>query len=151
MLLRHLIVLIINARNAAAPLECAGSSSGRNDCHVLRRGHLIGQIKKPEFTCCCCLSPGYGSNKQKASLYDVERSGRRPSRDRPAKLVSLHATFSVNPEKWWSQTGSNRRPHACKARALPTELRPHLMGLAALPPDNVGRTQSGPTGPPRTK
>jgi hypothetical protein len=28
--------------------------------------------------------------------------------------------------KWWSQTGSNRRPHACKARALPTELWPHL-------------------------
>jgi hypothetical protein len=26
---------------------------------------------------------------------------------------------------WWSQTGSNRRPHACKARALPTELWPH--------------------------
>ena len=27
--------------------------------------------------------------------------------------------------RWWSQTGSNRRPHACKARALPTELWPH--------------------------
>ena len=27
---------------------------------------------------------------------------------------------------WWSQTGSNRRPHACKARALPTELWPHF-------------------------
>jgi len=27
---------------------------------------------------------------------------------------------------WWSQTGSNRRPHACKARALPTELWPRL-------------------------
>ena len=27
-------------------------------------------------------------------------------------------------EEWWSQTGSNRRPHACKARALPTELWP---------------------------
>ena len=25
---------------------------------------------------------------------------------------------------WWSQTGSNRRPHACKARALPAELCP---------------------------
>jgi hypothetical protein len=25
---------------------------------------------------------------------------------------------------WWSQTGSNRRPQACKARALPTELWP---------------------------
>ena len=27
---------------------------------------------------------------------------------------------------WWSQTGSNRRPHACKARALPTELWPQF-------------------------
>ena len=27
---------------------------------------------------------------------------------------------------WWSQTGSNRRPHACKARALPAELWPRL-------------------------
>ena len=25
---------------------------------------------------------------------------------------------------WWSQSGSNRRPHACKARALPAELWP---------------------------
>ena len=25
---------------------------------------------------------------------------------------------------WWSRSGSNRRPQACKARALPTELRP---------------------------
>src|ERR1019366_2300812 len=29
---------------------------------------------------------------------------------------------------WWSQTGSNRRPHACKARALPTELWPLSQG-----------------------
>ena len=27
-------------------------------------------------------------------------------------------------EEWWSQTGSNRRPQACKASALPTELWP---------------------------
>ena len=27
---------------------------------------------------------------------------------------------------WWSQTGSNRRPEACKATALPTELWPRL-------------------------
>jgi hypothetical protein len=26
--------------------------------------------------------------------------------------------------EWWSQTGSNRRPEACKATALPTELWP---------------------------
>ena len=29
-----------------------------------------------------------------------------------------------NREGWWSQTGSNRRPPACKAGALPTELWP---------------------------
>src|ERR1700693_407531 len=29
-------------------------------------------------------------------------------------------------EGWWSRSGSNRRPQACKARALPTELRPQL-------------------------
>lgn len=27
---------------------------------------------------------------------------------------------------WWSRTGSNRRPPACKAGALPAELRPHI-------------------------
>ena len=38
------------------------------------------------------------------------------------------------PKNWWSQTGSNRRPEACKATALPTELWP-LLGLAS----NAGR------------
>ncbi len=28
---------------------------------------------------------------------------------------------------WWSLTGSNRRPHACKARALPAELKPRRL------------------------
>ena len=54
----------------------------------------------------------------------------------PQCLASLNiATFvggSIVPTshyfaraKWWSRTGSNRRPEACKATALPTELRPH--------------------------
>lgn len=35
--------------------------------------------------------------------------------------------FSVprHQKNWWRQTGSNRRPPACKAGALPTELCPH--------------------------
>src|SRR6185503_14033885 len=48
-------------------------------------------------------------------------------------------------EVWWSQTGSNRRPPACKAGALPTELWPRgisstwracrkLVGLGGLEP-----------------
>ncbi len=36
-----------------------------------------------------------------------------------------HRNQSKRP-RWWSQTGSNRRPRACKARALPTELWPLL-------------------------
>ena len=35
---------------------------------------------------------------------------------------------------WWSWTGSNRRPEACKATALPTELQPQRDEL----PDLVG-------------
>src|SRR5205085_155039 len=42
-------------------------------------------------------------------------------------------------KKWWSLSGSNRRPEACKATALPAELRPlfrfglrRRQGLAAL-------------------
>ena len=35
-------------------------------------------------------------------------------------------------QTWWSQTGSNRRPPACKAGALPTELWPRLRTLRAL-------------------
>jgi hypothetical protein len=55
--------------------------------------------------------------------------------DQPAFALSSHAghaspfgsataTRSPKGEAWWSQTGSNRRPHACKARALPAELWP---------------------------
>src|ERR1700735_4601419 len=53
----------------------------------------------------------------------IYRRSHRPSRglvssDHPSSVLRLpHAD-------WWSQTGSNRRPHACKARALPTELWP---------------------------
>jgi hypothetical protein len=32
--------------------------------------------------------------------------------------------FDARDPGWWSQTGSNRRPPACKAGALPTELWP---------------------------
>ena len=44
--------------------------------------------------------------------------------------------------KWWRMTGSNRRPPACKAGALPAELipqdsnffKPDLVGLVGLEP-----------------
>ena len=42
--------------------------------------------------------------------------------------------FSRTPETfkdvWWRQRGSNPRPHACKARALPTELCPQYLKIS---------------------
>ncbi len=44
------------------------------------------------------------------------------------------SSFALPLPPWWRRTGSNRRPHACKARALPTELRPRgrMVGLGRL-------------------
>jgi hypothetical protein len=42
-----------------------------------------------------------------------------------AELFSTDELMIPRPTReWWSQTGSNRRPPACKAGALPTELWP---------------------------
>jgi hypothetical protein len=38
--------------------------------------------------------------------------------------LSFHGRARARSTSWWSQTGSNRRPPACKAGALPTELWP---------------------------
>jgi hypothetical protein len=70
-----------------------------------------------------CAKPGLQTD------VSSERRPRRP-------LIGLLRSFCLAPSVlrrlscrrlssvWWSQTGSNRRPHACKARALPTELWP---------------------------
>src|SRR6195256_6621178 len=39
-------------------------------------------------------------------------------------IVATRRRSSPDDPGWWSQTGSNRRPPACKAGALPTELWP---------------------------
>ena len=59
-------------------------------------------------------------------------SVRRPSGPRQTCIIRIvartarvvAARLRRHPKQWWRQTGSNRRPHACKARALPTELCP---------------------------
>ena len=48
----------------------------------------------------------------------------RASTWQPSLRSACRAVAGVASEGWWSQTGSNRRPHACKARALPAELWP---------------------------
>ncbi len=40
--------------------------------------------------------------------------------------------FARDSRQWWSQPGSNRRPPACKAGALPAELWPQCLGRRRL-------------------
>ena len=64
----------------------------------------------------------------------MRTSRRQRRRDR----FFLHQSQVIAAGQWWSQTGSNRRHRACKARALPAELWPplgkdHLRSSASKP------------------
>jgi hypothetical protein len=48
----------------------------------------------------------------------------RAPQSQRAKIVASGRVITPKRFRWWSQTGSNRRPPACKAGALPTELWP---------------------------
>ncbi len=72
-----------------------------------RRGGITGSIFKIEDKESLCHFP----------LFSFQRAFRRP-RGAP---VSFY--FSA-PRRWWRRAGSNRQPPACKAGALPVELRP---------------------------
>src|SRR6202008_4077400 len=60
-------------------------------------------------------------------------------RIRDAREQILLDEPSQRPIRWWSQTGSNRRPPACKAAALPTELWPLVQRRQA----QVGSAKAG--------
>ncbi|KAF0122084.1 MAG: hypothetical protein FD152_3657 [Xanthobacteraceae bacterium] len=52
----------------------------------------------------------------------------RPLTSRNYAVISLvGTTIRLGASVWWSQAGSNRRPLACHASALPAELWPHLL------------------------
>ena len=56
--------------------------------------------------------------------------------------LSLKGCWEIEPgeaEVWWSLTESNRRHPACKAGALPTELRPPTVPEASASKNVVGR------------
>ena len=71
-------------------------------------------------------------SSNKSSLYDVTEQAESKSR-LPQTLCTNDLAFGFNiystPRKWWSRTGSNRRHPACKAGALPAELRPLIVPM----------------------
>ena len=66
------------------------------------------------------------SNSDRSPLYDVRKHARRVHPDCDMRIDVSRTIIRACRQStiWWSQTGSNRRPHACKARALPAELWP---------------------------
>src|SRR6202035_5129779 len=63
------------------------------------------------------------AHSERSPLHDVRQSARRSF---DATHETIHSRTSRSAldmqSRWWSQTGSNRRPRACKAGALPTDL-----------------------------
>ena len=54
--------------------------------------------------------------------------------------------------RWWRQTGSNRRPPACKAGALPTELCPRLsFSVGVICASSAGANRLAPEGSSRSR
>jgi hypothetical protein len=68
------------------------------------------------------------SNSDRSPLYDVRNHANRCSGESKRFAERCFRGRMIWADRqstiWWSQTGSNRRPHACKARALPAELWP---------------------------
>jgi hypothetical protein len=79
-----------------------------------------------------CRQEGLGSwqgNGRPHPAVGTKGQGTQAKADKPIK-ARQHRRSTPDGQnqmartRWWRRTGSNRRPHACKARALPTELRP---------------------------
>lgn len=97
--------------------------------------------------------PGSGRSN-KSSLNDVKAGhANRPKTAANCgflprtRSATQHPNHRKREEFWWRQTGSNRRPHACKARALPTELCPRVEFSSSQRTDNPHRWHRGKPGP----
>ncbi len=117
--LRHLITLIIDAH----PRKGGWSSTRSN-----RFLDLIRQTVRSATVDSCPWFKTRGGHGQIDLLFTMSKS----VQSRTLAVAKLFAsTDDYFPQgrdhqhgSWWSQTGSNRRPPACKAGALPTELWP---------------------------
>jgi hypothetical protein len=63
-----------------------------------------------------------GELQTKPFIHDVNQQGMHTCAC--SNLLCFGCLRAKLRKKWWRQTGSNRRPEACKATALPTELCP---------------------------
>jgi hypothetical protein len=152
--LRHLIALIINAHSPRQVpdkhpflpmlLGAKGSSSGLGTDRKtsLLRDRPAGRAVKRVQDMGVGLSSSLSTTAERSPLHDVRQPAPRnrncvariqahgrahiqgKHKDQKRDDLSIMTTSHLGSETWWSQTGSNRRPPACKAGALPAELWP---------------------------
>ena len=135
--LRHLIALITNAHRSAATTHPTGeckhppavrgivkaSISSKDQFCFKHIRELCGQAK-PTTEMLAEPRGWKPHNPLTECVSSLRCQTERDARGAPAQLVFRRTAGPGDDAVWWSQTGSNRRPHACKARALPTELWP---------------------------
>jgi hypothetical protein len=85
----------------------------------------------------------HAQRSDRSPLHDVRHHARRSTTVDSVRIHVSHervcrvgcqksaAAVQARGAVWWSQTGSNRRPPACKAGALPTELWPRTSRISA--------------------
>ena len=124
----HVLHRLLPPRHPSNALESLDRSSFMfmhgEDCAAIRRSRHT-RPRPAHKRARQCLSPSYVSND---GAYAHGRTlNSRCHRTVDAFGGRRRTCFSpTSPiqKNWWSQTGSNRRPEACKATALPTELWP---------------------------
>jgi hypothetical protein len=102
-------------------------------CAVLQALNRF-KLKSGDAIKCCCWHGCAPSNSRSAPpattlirLYELLKNNSRSLRIAHAnapKDARMNARHSLVWMGWWRMTGSNRRPPACKAGALPAELIP---------------------------
>jgi hypothetical protein len=83
----------------------------------------------------CADAPLGGARKITRLASGGQRMRRQARRNRPPRTDRPRSPDEIREaECWWSQAGSNRRPLACHASALPAELWPHAKPPHATQP-----------------
>ncbi len=135
--LRHLIVLIANAHPGQAPNGIGTKRPASRDRFegAVRQTHHMREIERlpRQIT-------NLSAHEVRTNLL-FTMSNRTSGEPRSSPQTFLRMTdLPLYTRYWWSRTGSNRRHPACKAGALPAELRPlipfveEMVGLGGLEP-----------------
>ena len=148
--LRHLIALIIDAHPSAEEIHADDRSPAQiGNRRIQRKDLLLASLASQTTRGCGCRSSTRlqrlparrrkddrlhrlpGTNVRMVCPLHDEKQRSFSAADRTDPRLETEEFLRTSGTKrncksrsWWSQTGSNRRPPACKAGALPTELWP---------------------------